>query len=79
MLKKVKNAWGEFFKGTYVVPFKTYAKHPVCLIIWMMICALPSVLYLAKIRHDEKELIKKCATTSTFYRSCSDELSKDGL
>ena len=58
MLKKVRNAWSEFFRGTYVVPFKTYAKHPVCLMIWMIIWTLPSMLYLWKTWREEKEIEK---------------------
>lgn len=56
MLKKVRNAWGEFFRGTYIVPFKTMVKHPVCVIIWMIACALPSMLYLLKYWREEREI-----------------------
>lgn len=45
MFKNVKNAWSDWFKGTTITPIKTTLKHPVCSIIWVMICLLPSLIY----------------------------------
>lgn len=75
MLKKVRNAWGEFFRGTCVVPFKTMLKHPVCVIIWWMIsCALPMMLYLLKSWRDEREIERTIVRRHT-YRTFNNELN----
>lgn len=75
MLKKVRNAWSDFFSGTYVVPIRTYAKHPVCLIIWIIICSIPSLLVLFKMTRDE-EIEKKIVERHTykpFYTESEDK------
>lgn len=76
MLKKVRKAWSEFFRGTYVVPFKTCAKHPVCLMIHMIVWTLPSILYLWMAWREEKEIEKsilKRHTYKPFYTKSEDK------